>query len=61
VDENKQKPKKVCFGKQKFDFQPNTHVGHQSRPTLQIQNIVKLHKAERWKVRLSATRLSGEK
>jgi len=57
VDENKQEPKGACFEK-KNDFEPNTHIGHQGiTPMLQIQNVVKLHKAERWKVRLSADKV----
>ena len=29
MDKNKQEPKGACFGKQKFDFEPNSHARHQ--------------------------------
>jgi len=62
VDENKQEPKGACFGKQKFDFESNTHARHQRiTPNASNRKCLKLHKTEQWRVRLSATRLSGGK
>jgi len=63
VEENKQEPKRTCFGKQKFDFEPNTRVGcHRNHVQyFKYRMLSNCQRLSGGKLGLSATRLSDGK
>jgi len=43
VEENKQELKRACFGQQKFDFEPNTHVRCQGIVPIAAKSKIKIY------------------